>query len=87
MHLDLKGEAKKLEKEMSGGAAEELSPELFSWSKRLVMHAYLLTNPEVSGKTVAEVEALFQGGLAVDKINRGGQVMDPTPWPCNPTIW
>jgi putative transport protein len=79
MHLDLKGEAKKLEKEMSGGAAEELSPELFSWSKRLVLRAYRLTNPEVSGKTVAEVEALFSGGLVVDKIKRGGQVMDPAP--------
>jgi putative transport protein len=78
MHLDLKGEAKKLEKEMSGGA-EDLSPELFSWSERLVMRAYRLTNPEVSGKKVAEVETLFQGGLVVDKIKRRGAVMDPTP--------
>ncbi|MDD5643269.1 MAG: aspartate-alanine antiporter [Syntrophales bacterium] len=80
LHINLKEEAKTLEKEMSGGVAgEELSPELFSWHKRLVLRAYQVTNPDLSGKTVAEVEAMFPAEVAVAKVKRGAQVMDPTP--------
>ncbi len=80
MHLNLKDEARALEREMSGGAAEEtLGPELFSWGKQLNLRAYRVTNPNLAGKSVAEVEALFPGKVALDKVKRGAQVLDPTP--------
>ena len=80
MNINLKEETRTLEKEMSGGSeAEVLSPELFSWYKQLNLRAYRVTNPSLSGKTVAEIEALFPGRVAVDKLKRGIQVLDPAP--------
>ena len=80
LKVNLKDEARALEREMAGGSAEEvLSPELFAWNKRLNLRAYRLTNPNLSGRTVAELEALLGGQVAVEKLKRGDQVMDSTP--------
>ena len=77
MKINLKEEARKLEEEMSGGSdAEEESPEFFSWHKRLNLRAYRVTNKEIFGKTVNEVEEMFPGRVAIDKIKRGGQVIE-----------
>lgn len=73
--LDLRSEAKKLEQEMSG-AANNGSPELFSWYKNIDLRAYRL---KLSGLTVAGVEALFAQEVVVEKVRRGDQLLDPAP--------
>ena len=79
MRIDLKKEARKLEEEMSGGAAETERPELFSWYKRLNLRAYRVTNENVTGKTIGELEAMFQGMVAVEKMKRQDQIIEPEP--------
>lgn len=79
LKINLREEARNLERAISGAAGEELSPELFSWYKQLILRAYRLTNPDLSGKPMAGVEALFPAGVAVVKVKRGVQVMDPSP--------
>lgn len=79
MKIDLKAEAKKLEEEMSGGADVEKSPELFSWYKKLNLRAYRAANKNVAGKTVSELEAMFTGKVAVEKIKHKDRAVDPTP--------
>ncbi|NQU16916.1 MAG: aspartate-alanine antiporter [Candidatus Saganbacteria bacterium] len=66
MGINLKAEAKKLEEEMSGGSAE-MSPELFSWSKRLNLRAYRVTKTPLPNNIV------------IDRIKRNGKVIDPMP--------
>ncbi len=74
---DLKEEARKVEREMSGSDNEELSPELFSWYKRLNLRAYKVAKGEIFGKTVKEFEGLFEGRIVVDKLKKADGVMDP----------
>ncbi len=78
MKLNLKEEARKLEREMSGGAGDDIerSPELFSWHKRLNLRAYKVANPNVIGKKISQVERLFPGKVAIEKLKRGGKVID-----------
>lgn len=80
LRVDLKTEAAKLEREMSGGEEEDAqNPSLFSWYGRVNLRGYRVTHKDVIGKTVADVEALFPGRMAVERIKRGGDVYDPTP--------
>lgn len=80
MKIDLKNEARKLEEEMSGGSGEiEKRPELFSWYKQLNLRAYRVTNENILGKTVSELEALFPRKVAVEKLKRADRVIDPAP--------
>jgi len=80
MKIDLKEEARKLEEEMSGGGASgEKSPELFSWYKQLNLRAYRVTNENAAGLAVNEVEALFPGKAAVDKLKRDDQIIEFAP--------
>ena len=79
MRINLKSEARKFEREMSGAPTESRSPELFSWYKKLNLRAYKVTESSVIGKSVKGLEALFTGEVAVEKIKRGNQVIDPTP--------
>lgn len=74
MRIDLKAEAKKLEQEMSGDTMLA-SPALFSWYKQLSLRAYLVNNKDVLKKTVQELEALFPGRVAIEKIKRNNQVI------------
>ena len=76
--IDLKDEATKLEEQMSGGLGVR-KPGLFSWSNQLVIRGYMVTNPAVSGKTVSELEAICPERMAVEKIRRGEQILDPKP--------
>ncbi len=80
MKINLKEEAIKLEKEMTG-SSDDLgqSPELFAWNKRLILRAYKAVNPNIAGKTVAEIEAMFPDKVAIDKLKRGDKVLDPEP--------
>ncbi|KKK91079.1 hypothetical protein LCGC14_2716570, partial [marine sediment metagenome] len=80
MKINLKEEAIKLEKEMTGSSDDlAQSPELFAWNKRLNLRAYKAVNPNIAGKTVAEIEAMFPDKVAIDKLKRGDKVMDPEP--------
>ncbi|KPJ68586.1 hypothetical protein AMJ44_06165 [candidate division WOR-1 bacterium DG_54_3] len=76
LKLDLKEEARKLEARMSGGEEVLESPELFSWYKRLNLRAY---KSRISGKTVKELEGMFPGRVAIERIKRGSQLMEFTP--------
>jgi len=80
MKIDLRKEARKLEQEMSGGSGGiDKRPELFSWYKRLNLRAYRATNEGILGKTVSEVETLFPGKAAVEKLKRADRIIDPVP--------
>jgi len=80
MKIDLRNEARKLEEEMSGGSGEiDKRPELFSWYKQLNLRAYRVTNENILGKTVSELEALFPRRMAVEKLKRADRVIDPAP--------
>jgi len=79
LKVNLKDEARKLEQEMSGGSAEELAPGLFSWSGRLSLRVYRAKHENVIGRTVRDLEEMFPGRVAADKIKRGDKVFDPEP--------
>jgi putative transport protein len=76
LKLDLKEEARELESRMSGGEGVPESPELFSWYKRLNLRAY---KSRISGKTAKDLEGMFPGKVAIERIKRGGQLMEFTP--------
>ena len=78
LKLNLKEEARKLEREMFGGAGDDIekSPELFFWQKRLNLRAYKVANSNVIGKKISEVEALFPGKVAIEKLKHGDKVID-----------
>ncbi len=80
MRIDLRKEARKLEEEMSGDSGRiDKRPELFSWYKRLSLRAYRATNQGILGKTVSEVEAMFPGKAAVEKLKRADRIIDHVP--------
>jgi len=78
MGINLKEEAKKLEREMSGSTGED-SPELFSWSKKPGLRAYKVVNAKIVGKSILEFERMFSGSVVIDKIRRGKDVVVPRP--------
>ena len=75
--INLKAEAKDLERNMGGGT-ESKSPGLFSWSRQVGLRAYEITNGKIVGKNVREVEALFlPARVAVYQILREGKLFEP----------
>ncbi len=71
---NLKEDAKKLEKSLSGGGDDtDKVPELFSWSKQLSLRAYKVENAALTGKTVAEIEVLFPQRTVIESVQRSGQ--------------
>ncbi|MBU0605417.1 MAG: aspartate-alanine antiporter [Candidatus Omnitrophica bacterium] len=79
LKIDLKAEAKKLEAKMGGSASEEDGQGAFSWTSRLDMRAYTALNGAIIGKSIAQIEALFPGRVAIDKIKRGAELIESTP--------
>jgi len=77
--INFKDEAKKLEEKMSGGAGVVEKPELFSWCKQLELRAYKVSNQKLIGKKVSDVETVFPGRVAVNRLKRGNTVMHPEP--------
>ncbi|MEM5786814.1 MAG: aspartate-alanine antiporter [Syntrophobacteraceae bacterium] len=69
MRIDLKEEARMLEKNMGGGS-EIKSPELFSWSNQVGLRAYEVTNGQIAGKTVQEIEMSFPDRVAIYHVRR-----------------
>jgi len=76
MKIDLKKEARKLEEELSGSTDQDDDPEFFSWDKRLNLRVFKVTNKNVVGKTIHELEALFPGKTVVDKLKRENELID-----------
>jgi len=76
LRIDLKAEAKDLEAKMSGGAMVPSNPELFSWYKRINLRAY---KSNISGKAVKDIEGMFSGNMAIERIKRGNQIIEPMP--------
>ena len=74
--IDLKEESRKLEKEMSA-ADEEEGLEFFSWYKKLDLRAYRVQQEKIAGKTVQQLEEMFPGKVAVEKIKRGSSIIKP----------
>jgi len=80
MGLNLKAEAEKLEREMSGGSDDlGKSPELFAWYKQINLRAYQVTNNSVIGKPVKEIEKMFPAKVAIEKIKRGEVLLEVKP--------
>lgn len=77
--VDLAAEAKKLEEKLGGAVSDEESPEIFSWTKKLDLRAYTALNGAIIGKSVPQVEALFPGRVAIDRIKRSSQVIECAP--------
>jgi len=77
MKVNLKEEAKKIEQEMSGSSEGEDTPELFSWYKRINIRAHKATNPKALNKRVSDVESMFPGRVAIEKLKRANQVICP----------
>lgn len=79
LNVDLKAEAKKLEKEM-GSVEEDMGGETeFSWGAQLDLRAYKATNKNIFGKKIREVEALFHESAAIDNIRRSGNIVQAAP--------
>lgn len=78
LRIDLKGEVRKLEEQMGTTGEDEDEHGVFSWMNRLDMRAYTALNGAIIGKKICEIEALFPERVAIDKIKRGGQVIDNT---------
>ncbi len=78
LRINLKDESRKLEAKMSGAESEGDKPGMFSWTRQLSLRAYHVTNNDVVGKTIEEVERIFlPGRIAIDKIKRGDQILLP----------
>jgi putative transport protein len=78
MRVDLAKSCRELELEMSGGAA--LDPGLLSAWRAFELRAYRLADDGVLiGRTVGDVEGKAKERLYIERIRRGGAVMDATP--------
>ncbi len=77
LKIDLRADARELERKMSDGGAElEGKPELFSWYKSIGLRAYRI---RLSGKKVLDLEKMLPGRVVVEKVKRGDQLLDPSP--------
>ncbi|MFA5499992.1 MAG: aspartate-alanine antiporter [Candidatus Omnitrophota bacterium] len=79
LKIDLKAEVKKLEERMGGAASEEEDQGEFSWTNPIDMRTYKALNGAVIGKNCSAIEALFPTRVAIDKIKRGGELIECTP--------
>ncbi len=79
LKVDLKVEARKLEKEMGLTSEDGGSDTEFSWASQLDLRAYQAMNSGIPGKKVQEIEAMFPGRMAIDKIKRAGALLESAP--------
>ena len=79
LKINLKEEAQKLETKLSGKAVTPGNADTFTWNARPNLRAYQLTNHELEGKQISNLEDLFPGKVVVEKIKRNGQITDPAP--------
>jgi len=74
LKIDLKAEAQKLEAQLSGSAAQQVS----SWNARPSMRIYRVASKNVVGKSVSALKDLL-AGAKIEKIKRGDTLLEPTP--------
>ncbi len=77
LKVDLRAEAKMLEKKM--GALDEGAEgqSEFHWASQIELRAYKVTHANIVGKTVGAIEALFSSRIAIDRIGRAGACFEP----------
>lgn len=76
MRIDLVKECQEYEAKMSGGG-DTLA---LSGYRRFIARVYRLDQPELAGRTVAELEARFQDArVFVERIRRGADIIDAEP--------
>jgi putative transport protein len=78
LRINLKSEARNLEKTMGGGG-DLISPELFSWSRQVGLRAYEATHPQIAGKTVREIEGRFPARISIYQIQRDKKLFEAVP--------
>ncbi|MFA5168697.1 MAG: aspartate-alanine antiporter [Candidatus Omnitrophota bacterium] len=79
LKVDLKAEAKKLEKEMGIASENTAGESEFSWASQLDLRAYKISNKNIPGKKVQDIEALLPGRVAIEKIKRAGNILEAAP--------
>jgi len=79
LKIDLKGEAKQIEAELSGIKETQLSSDSFQWNMRPTIRVYRAVSKDLEGKKISDVETLFLNKVSVEKIKRGNQILEPTP--------
>ncbi|HEX4507697.1 MAG TPA: aspartate-alanine antiporter [Alphaproteobacteria bacterium] len=78
MRVDLAESCRALELEMSGGAA--LDPEMLSAWRAFELRAYRLpVGNRLVGQTVATVESQVKARLFIERIDRGGTIIEAAP--------
>ncbi len=78
LRINLKSEARHLEKTMGGGT-DLSSPELFSWSRQVGLRAYEATRNQIAGKSVREIEGLFPARVSIYQIQRDKKLFEAGP--------
>jgi putative transport protein len=78
LRINLKSEARNLEKTMGGGT-DLNSPELFSWSRQVGLRAYEATNPQIAEKSVREIEGRFPARVSIYQIQRDKKLLEAVP--------
>jgi len=77
LKINLKAEAKKLEAQLSGDAGTQPSDEDIMWNTRPNIRMYRVTNQEIIGKKINDLEQLLEKKATIEKIKRGDQLIDP----------
>jgi len=76
--IDLRQSAAQEEKEMGSTTGKD-TLESFHWSRLVMPRAFTVSNDTAAGKTASALEASFSDTVAVEKVCRGGKVIDPVP--------
>ncbi len=77
MRINLREEGERMQAEIAGAA--ELGLGVVSGARFVDIRAYRLTNPELAGKTVAELEALPESArVFIVRLRHRGTIVEPT---------
>jgi putative transport protein len=76
LKIDLKSEARQLEKEMGIIAESAAGAAEFSWAAQLDLRAYKISNKDIPGKKIQDLETLLPGRVVIEKIQRAGRVLE-----------
>jgi len=77
--IDLKGEAKKIEQELSGATDSKVSQDDFVWNTRPTIRVYRVLHDNIVGKKVSDLEKLFLNRVTIEKIKRDSKIIEPNP--------
>jgi len=77
LKINLKDEAQKLEAQLSGKEVVKADSGVFEWNMRPNIRIYSVTNKNLEGKKVSELQDLLAKGVTIEKIKRGSQLIEP----------